>query len=40
MDPDVQVGGSIDQGAFGWGIDVNNNDQSAHEVFGYVICAA
>jgi hypothetical protein len=38
--PVVQVFGSIDQGAFGWTIGVNNNDQVAHQVSGYVICAA
>ena len=36
----VQVGGSLDQGAFGWAIDVNNNAPSVHQVNGYVICAA
>lgn len=44
QDPDhvpvVQVGGSIDQGAFGWAIDMNNTGQSTHQVNGYVICAA
>jgi len=44
QDPDhtpvVQVGGSIDQGASAWAIDVNNNGQSVHQVDGYVICAA
>ena len=44
QDPDhvpvVQVGGSIDQGAFGWAINMNNTGQSAHQVDGYVICAA
>lgn len=38
--PAVQIGGSIDQGAFGWAIGVNNTDQSVHQVNGYVICAA
>lgn len=44
QDPDhvpvVQVAGSIDQGASAWAIQVNNHDQSAHQVNGYVICAA
>jgi hypothetical protein len=44
QDPDhtpvVQVAGSIDQGAFGWAVEVNNNGQSVHQVDGYVICAA
>jgi hypothetical protein len=44
QDPDhvpvVQVGGSLDQGAAAWVIDVNNNGQSVHHVNGYVICAA
>ena len=44
QDPDhvpvVQVGGSIDQGSFGWAINVNNTGQSVHQVNGYVICAA
>jgi hypothetical protein len=38
--PAVQVGGSIDQGATAWSINVNNTDSSAHQVDGYVICAA
>lgn len=38
--PDVQVGGSIDQGASGWVINMNNTGPSAHQVNGYVICAA
>lgn len=38
--PVVQVGGSIDQGAFGWAINVNNTGQSVHQVYGYAICAA
>jgi hypothetical protein len=38
--PAVQVGGSIDQGAFGWVINVNNAGPSVHQVNGYVICAA
>jgi hypothetical protein len=38
--PVVQVGGSIDQGAFGWAINVNNTGQSVHQVDGYVVCAA
>jgi hypothetical protein len=38
--PAVQVGGSIDQGAFGWAIDVNNTTASVQQVNGYVICAA
>jgi hypothetical protein len=37
---DVQVGGSIDQGAFGWEINVNNTGPSVHQVNGFVICAA
>jgi hypothetical protein len=38
--PLVQVDGSIDQGAFGWVIAMNNNASSAQEIKGYVICAA
>ena len=44
QDPDhvavVQVGGSIDEGASAWAIDVNNSGQSVHQVNGYAICAA
>jgi hypothetical protein len=44
QDPDhvpvVQVAGSISQGATAWAIQVNNDDQSVHQVNGYVICAA
>ena len=44
QDPDhvpvVQVAGSIDQGTSAWSINVNNGDQSVHQVNGYVICAA
>jgi hypothetical protein len=44
QDPDhvpvVQVGGSIDQNAFSWTINVNNLGQSVHQVNGYAICAA
>ncbi len=36
----VQVGGSIDQGAFGWSLNVNNDTPSQQTVEGYVICAA
>jgi hypothetical protein len=39
-DPVVQLAGSIDQGASAWIIDMNNLGQSAHQVNGYVICAA
>jgi hypothetical protein len=38
--PLVQVGGSIDQGAFGWSITMNNTAPSEQQVHGYVICAA
>jgi hypothetical protein len=38
--PLVQVGGSIDQGAFGWSISMNNTASSPQTVDGYVICAA
>jgi hypothetical protein len=39
--PIVQVAGSINQGTGGWVIQMNNDDgQSAHQVNGYVICAA
>lgn len=38
--PLVQVGGSIDQGAFGWVVKMNNTTPSGQEVDGYVICAA
>ena len=38
--PLVLAGGSIDQGAFGWFIQMNNTAPSAQTVTGYVICAA
>jgi hypothetical protein len=38
--PLVQVDGSIDQGAFGWSIGMNNTSPAQQEVDGYVICAA
>jgi hypothetical protein len=38
--PLVQVDGSIDQGAFGWIIAMNNNAPSAQTIHGYAICAA
>ena len=38
--PLVQVGGSIDQGAFGWSLKMNNEAPSTQEVDAYVICAA
>jgi hypothetical protein len=38
--PLVQVDGSIDQGAFGWSISMNNTAPSEQQVHGYVICAA
>ena len=44
QDPDhvplVQIAGSISQGPTAWAIQVNNDDQSVHQVNGYVICAA
>jgi hypothetical protein len=38
--PLVQVDGSIDQGAFGWTISMNNDSPSEQKINGYVICAA
>jgi hypothetical protein len=38
--PLVQVDGSIDQGAFGWAIELNNTSPSQQTETGYVICAA
>lgn len=38
--PALQVAGSIDQGAFGWVIEMNNTGSSVQQVNGYVICAA
>ena len=44
QDPDhvplVQIAGSISQSPTAWAIQVNNDDQSVHQVNGYVICAA
>jgi hypothetical protein len=44
QDPDhvpvVQIAGSIDEDSTAWGISVNNNGQSVHQVNGYAICAA
>jgi hypothetical protein len=44
QDPDhvrvVQVGGSVDQGASAWEIDVNNTGKLVHQVNGYAVCAA
>jgi len=39
-DPVVQVAGSIDEDTTVWNMAVNNLGQSAHQVNGYVICAA
>jgi hypothetical protein len=39
-DPAVQISGSIDEGAVGWAIAVNNTGQAARQVDGYAICAA
>jgi hypothetical protein len=38
--PADQLFGSIDQGAFGWSIGVNDTGPSAARVDGYVICAS
>ena len=37
--PLIQVSGSIDQGALGWAIKMNNTAPSQQQVDGYVICA-
>jgi hypothetical protein len=37
--PLVQVGGSKDQGVFGWAIKMNNTAPSQQQVDRYVICA-